>query len=340
MKKLSFLDKILYTLNSILATCLLLSYFLRYISPETIPVFVVLTVFIPVLIIINTAFIAFWLIRLKKQFFLSTFVLIIGYFFSTPFYKFFDENTPSDNDLKVMSYNVKSFDYFKQYDKNAEKNGFDFIRDIDPDVLVFQEFYKKKITKEPDVSFPYEYLKMISRNKTYGMAIYSKHKIINTGSLDLENTFNNIIFADILKNKDTIRVYSIHLESLGITQDIENFNEDNSEKLLKVATNSFKKQAEQTKKFVDHDKTWNGKKIVCGDFNNTSFSWVYNQISKNKQDAFVEAGKGFGKSFNYPFPMRIDFILTDKTANINQFKTFKDVYSDHFPILASINWDE
>ncbi|MCG1036917.1 endonuclease/exonuclease/phosphatase family protein [Polaribacter sargassicola] len=340
MKNLSFFDKIIYVINSLFATLLLFSYFLRYISPEAVPVFVVLSVFIPILIIINIIFVAYWVIRLKKQFLLSSSILAIGLLFSTPFFKFSGKNISTKGELKIMSYNVKSFDLFKQFDENAVKNGFDFIKEVDPDILVLQEFYEKKRTKEPDISFPHKYLKMISKNKTYGMAIYSKYKIINSGSLDFENTFNNIIFTDILKGKDTIRIYNIHLESLGITQDIEHFDEKKSNKLLRAATNSFKKQANQTKKFVEHDKTWKGKKIVCGDFNNTSFSWVYNQISKDKKDAFVEAGQGFGKSYNYPFPMRIDFILADKTASVNQFETFKDKYSDHFPITATLNWEE
>ncbi|WP_405604547.1 endonuclease/exonuclease/phosphatase family protein [Polaribacter sp. Asnod1-A03] len=340
MKKLSFFDKIIYVINSLLATLLLFSYFLRYISPKTVPVFVVFSVFVPILIIINIIFVVYWVIRLKRQFLLSTSILLIGLLFSTPFFKFYGKTDSNSKGLKIMSYNVKSFDLFKQYDKNETKNGFDFIREADPDILVLQEFYEKKKTKVPDISFPHKYLKLISKNKTYGLAIYSKYKIINSGSLDLENTLNNIIFVDILKDNDTIRVYNIHLESLGITQGIEHFDEKESNKLLKVAANSFKKQENQTKKFVEHDKTWNGKKIVCGDFNNTSFSWVYNQISEDKKDAFVEAGKGFGKSFNYPFPMRIDFILTDETATVTEFETFTDKYSDHFPILAKINWEE
>ncbi|MGB1283617.1 MAG: endonuclease/exonuclease/phosphatase family protein, partial [Polaribacter sp.] len=172
----------------------------------------------------------------------------------------------------------------------------------------------------------------------FGLAIYSKYKIINSGSLDLENSSNNIIFVDIVKQKDTIRVYNLHLESLKINPNKENFGQENSEKLLKRLENSFKKQAHQTKKFLAHEQQWKGKKIVCGDFNNTSYSWVYNQISKNKKDAFVEAGKGFGKTFNYWFPMRIDFIFMDETLKVNQFKTFSVEYSDHFPIQARINW--
>ncbi len=130
----------------------------------------------------------------------------------------------------------------------------------------------------------------------------------------------------------------MHLQSLELNTDKENFGQENSEKLISRLKEGFKKQATQTDTFLEHEKNWKGKKIIAGDFNNTSFSWVYNQISTNKKDAFIEAGIGFGKTYNYWFPMRIDFILTDNDAIINSFNTFNDKFSDHFPVEAKINW--
>ena len=66
---------------------------------------------------------------------------------------------------------------------------------------------------------------------------------------------------------------------------------------------------------------------------------MYQKLSKNKKDAFLEAGIGIGKSFRYIYPMRIDFILTDKNATVNQYKSFNDIkLSDHYPIMSRINW--
>jgi len=336
MKKLSFIDKFFYFINSLLAIILLFSYLLPFVSPNTIPIFAVLSLFVPVLVIINLIFVIYWLIKLKKQFFLSTTVLAIGWFFSPPFYKISDKNSSLNDDLKIMSFNVKSFDLFiHKTDTSSQTNGYDFISEKNPDVIAIQEFYQSKKIK---LSFPYSYIETRSVKSKYGMAIFSKFKIISSGSLNFKGTSNNIIYADIVKQKDTIRIYNIHLESLGIKPNEQNFGEENSEKLLKRVANSFKKQADQTKQFLAHEQQWKGKKIVCGDFNNTSYSWIYNQISRGKKDAFIEAGKGFGKSYEYIFPTRIDFILTDETAIVNQFKTFSIKYSDHFPIQAKINW--
>ena len=335
MKKLSFLDKLFYLINSILAVLLLLSYLLVYISPETLPVLAVISLFVPALIIINILFVIFWTIKLKKQVLLSLSILIVGHFISTPFYKLSDKNSAFTNDLKVMSFNIKLHGLINGKEENY-KSGYDFIKEQKPDVLVLQENY---INNRNYFSFTYKYNNHRLVNSAFGMTIYSNFPIINKGSLNIKSKGNNIIFADIVKNKDTIRIYNIHLESLRIQPNKENFGEKSSEKLLQRVESAFKKQATQVEIFLTHQKKWKGKTIVAGDFNNTAYSWAYKQISNNKKDAFIEAGKGFGKSYDYWFPMRIDFILTDNTASIQKFESFNQViYSDHFPILARIKW--
>lgn len=336
MKKLSLIDKLLFTINSIAAAALLLSYFSPYISPKAIPFLAIISLTVPFLIFINILFFLYWLIRLKKQIFLSGLILIVGWLFPSSFYEFSEKKVLLNDDIKVMSYNVRMFNHYKwSDDKELTQKAFDFIQKASSDILLLQEFYQS-----PDISFtyPYKYIKTRSKKNKFGLAIYSKYKIINSGSLDFENSANNIIYADLKIKDDTVRVYNIHLESLKINPNKENFGEENSEKLLSRLQSTFKKQADQAEQFLAHEEKWNGKKIIAGDFNNTAFSWIYKKIKKNKKDAFMEAGKGFGKSFDYPFPLRIDFIFTDNSINVNNFKTFDVAYSDHFPILARINW--
>ena len=159
---------------------------------------------------------------------------------------------------------------------------------------------------------------------------------MNSGSLDLENSANNIIFADILKEQDTIRIYNVHLESMRLNPDKENFGQKDSDKLIDRIKDAFQKQAYQAEKLLAHQSKWLGKSIVSGDFNNTAFSWVYNQIASGRQDAFEVAGKGTGRSFNYKYPLRIDFILPDENFTVNHYKTFDVPYSDHYPIFARL----
>ena len=65
---------------------------------------------------------------------------------------------------------------------------------------------------------------------------------------------------------------------------------------------------------------------------------MYHKLKEDKNDAFETAGKGFGKTFDYPFPTRIDFILTDEQIEVNNFKTYDVLYSDHYPIMARLQF--
>ncbi len=312
------------------------SYLLPFISPERLPILAILSLLVPFLIFANILFSGYWLLFFKRQFLLSASILILGWLTLTPIYKLFEKKTISKNSLSVMSYNVRLFNQYEWINDTEIPTKINaLIQENSPDIIVFQDYYS---LVNQDFKFKYKYINTKKQSNKNGLAIYSKYPIINSGSLNLKHTSNNIIFADILKEKDTIRVYNLHLQSLKLKTDKENFGQENSEKLLTILEDGFKKQVNQTTVFLEHEKKWKGKKIIAGDFNNTSFSWVYNQISKDKKDAFIEAGKGFGKTYNYWFPLRIDFILTDNAAEIHQFSSFTQKYSDHFPIMATINW--
>ena len=335
MVKYNFLNKIIVLVNSILAILLLLSYLLPYISPEKVPIFTIISLAVPVLLALNIFFIIYWIIKLKKYFTISLISIILGIGYISNIYKFSEKKIFLNDDLKVMSYNVRLFNHYKwSTDSTIVKKISSFIAEKEPDVLSIQEYYD---AENLQLKYPYQFIKTKSNFNKFGLAIFSKFNIINSGSLDLKESANNIIYTDILKDKDTIRVYNIHLESLKMNTSQENFGTKNSDKLLEQMEASFQKQAKQVELFLQHEKKWDGKKILCGDFNNTAFSWVYRELSNEKKDAFKEAGKGLGKTFNYWYPLRIDFILTDANFDINNFKTFDIPYSDHYPILARLN---
>ena len=104
------------------------------------------------------------------------------------------------------------------------------INKQNPDVLLIQEYYKNDSIQ---LNYPYKYVKAKNEKDKSGLAIFSKYPILNNGSLDFKNTSNNVIYSDILYKRDTIRFYNIHLQSLQINPDEENFGQKDSEMLLK-----------------------------------------------------------------------------------------------------------
>jgi endonuclease/exonuclease/phosphatase family metal-dependent hydrolase len=337
MKKVSLLDKLIVIVNSIVATTLFISFLSYYISPNTISLISFFSLSIPILIIVNLLFVVYWVLKLKKQFLISTLILLIGFQYITKLYSIEEKKVLLSSDVKVMSYNVRMFNIYNWIDEeHINQKIYDFINTKEPDILCLQEF-------DPSATigfkYPYQYIKVSKKNKRFGHAIFSKYKILNSGSLNFLNSSNNAIFVDILRDKDTIRVYNVHLESLSLNPKEGYFKQENSEKLKKRVENAFKKQANQTSLIIKHQEKTTFKSIICGDFNNTAFSWVYHKLKTGKNDAFEVAGKGFGKTFDFPFPLRIDFILTDERIEVNNFKTFEVNYSDHYPIMARLNFN-
>ena len=338
MSKLSLIDKLLYFINTILVAVLLVSYSLSLVPPKTFASPSVLSLGVPFLILINVLFFLYWLIKLKKHFITSLFALVIGYISFGSLYKFSaSKNIDHSNNITVMNYNVRLFNLYHWLPSvGVDKKIAKFITKQSPDVLSMQEYTPNKQMDLP--LYKYKYEKLSGKTVKTGQAIFSKFPIINKGSIQFKETNNNAIFIDIARQKDTIRVYNIHLESLRVDPNLEHLTEDNSEKLFNNIGLAFKKQQSQTELFLKHKKQCPYKMIICGDFNNTAFSYVYRKIKGDLNDAFKAAGNGFGRTYDFKFfPIRIDFILADKRFAVNKFKTFDKHYSDHYPIMSALS---
>ncbi|MFV0539733.1 MAG: endonuclease/exonuclease/phosphatase family protein [Aestuariibaculum sp.] len=235
-----------------------------------------------------------------------------------------------------MNYNVRLFNLYKWIPEDGvETQIVDFIKTEAPDILSLQEYHPHS---NVDLSFfKYKYEHVTGKKVKYGQAIFSQYPIVNSGSVAFPNTPNNAIFIDVLKENDTIRIYNVHLESLRIDPRIESLKAEDSERLLKRIGETFKMQQEQTELFLKHKEACNHKMIICGDFNNTAFSYVYRHIKGRLNDTFEKAGSGFGRTYSFRFfPIRIDFIFSDKAFFVHGFKTYNQHFSDHYPTMATL----
>ncbi len=336
MKKLKTIDKCINFFNVLMAVTLLFSYVLPFVPPQQFAFLSVLSLGVPLLILINIAFVLYWLVKRQKQMLLSLIVLCIGYNYMFSLYKLTESNKAIKTaDLSIMSYNVRLFNLYNWIENTNFNSDFNtFITDKNPDIIAFQEFHP--LDKIDLSAYQFNYKLLQGRKAKYGQAIYSKYPIINSGSIKFKNTTNNAIFSDIVVKKDTIRVYNLHLQSLHISPDVT-LNVEKSNALVEHIGEVFEKQQTQVEMFLAHKQQSPYKSIVCGDFNNTPYSYIYNTITKKLNDAFEIAGSGFGRTFDFKyFPTRIDYILTDKAFGVNFFEVFDKHLSDHYPIMAGV----
>ncbi|NJB72268.1 endonuclease/exonuclease/phosphatase family metal-dependent hydrolase [Saonia flava] len=334
MKQLTFLDKLVYILNILVAFLFFISFFGPYISARTFPFLSVLNLAVPILVLANFVFFAYWIIRWKRKWILSGILLLMGFLFMDSFYKYsIKENF--DDGLKVMSFNVRDFNKFNWLDDpNLGNEIIKFIKKENPDILCFQEhsriWYKKL------KMYPYRAETPYSTGQSV-QSIFSKYPIVNKGSLNFQSTLNNGIFSDIVIENDTIRVYNLHLQSFKITPSVKAVTTEPSDKLYRRLTKSFSMQQDQADLFQEHLGKNPHKKIVCGDFNNNQYSNVYHSIKGDMEDTFLKKGKGFGRTYDFMgYPLRIDFILADKNFEVLSHKNYDVRLSDHYPVMSTL----
>ena len=244
-----------------------------------------------------------------------------------------------------MSYNVRLFNVFKWLDRDDIPDVIlEFINTQNPDILCIQEF-----SNSADIDlkvYPYKFVLMEGKQIKTGQAIFSKFPIIEHGNIAFPNSNNNVVYADIKKGKDIIRVYNMHLQSIKISPDVNEISENidvmdqqKSKFLFIRISKAFKQQQEQATIFKEHEKNCEYPIIICGDMNNSAFSYVYRNIKGKLKDSFEEAGVGFGATYKFKYyPARIDYIFADETMEVKQFESFPEFQnSDHFPIMAKLS---
>lgn len=337
MAKLKTFEKLMFFINSLVAFFLLLSYILPHLPPKQFAFISVLSLGVPFLIIANLLFFIYWLLKVKKQLLLSLIILLIGYNYLFSLYKFSSSKNINDKqNISVMNYNVRLFNLFNWIeDKETNRHILKFVIEQQPDILCIQEYRPDQDFKINDY---YEYKELRGNKIKNGQAIFSKFAIINSGTIGFEDTSNNAIYVDVIKEQDTIRVYNLHLQSTGIDYRVEKLAQEESGNLLNRMSRTFKMQQSQAEKFLAHKNKCDYPVIISGDLNNTAYSYVYRKIKgEDLKDTFVVAGNGFGRTFDFKFfPIRIDFVMADQHFQVNGFKTYDVKYSDHYPVMAKV----
>jgi endonuclease/exonuclease/phosphatase family metal-dependent hydrolase len=360
------IKKILHHINTILTATIIFgllgSAATAYISPKYLHVLAFSGFLFPFFWVLNLAFVTVNLIR-KNWISLAIGLLagVITFGHVTDLYQItFSSNSPSKTKttIQIMSFNTRMFDVYKWTgNANTSEEVLDFIRQQNPDVVCFQEFFtdsrNPKYAEHHIIArlnqFQYRHIEynVIGKNgKKFGQATFSKYPIVLGKPLLFKNSSNFSIQTDIQVNDKTIRIFNNHLESVKLTTrhyqflDSLTFKPEKSAGIIEIGSKlktSLNQRAYQAETIALHIKNSPYPVIVCGDFNDTPVSYVYHTMRGELKDCFDEAGTGFGGTYNGKLPsFRIDFIFHDQSFTATKFRTFNVNFSDHFPLMASI----
>ena len=261
-----------------------------------------------------------------------------------------NNDNKTEEGIHIMSYNVRLFNKWGWIkEKNIDRKIIEFVNNKKVDIFCIQEYYNP--SSDLNLNFKYSHIGLQKNSDNWHMAIYSNYPQINknTVNIDGERMNNTCIFSDILIDKDTIRIYNIHLASnffqrrdFEFITSLELEQEKIKNGILGITKRlriSFKNRGKEVDQIKEHMLNSPHPIIICGDFNDTPVSYAYRELIKNKKDAFIESGNGIGATFTKIPSLRIDYIFYDEKFNSSQFNTHQEEFSDHRAISCKIKLD-
>lgn len=353
------LKRLFIIINWICALLLFSATLAGSVNPHTFIGFSFLSYIYFPLLLINVAFVICWLCMGSKQFLISAIAIVLRWGLVTSFFQVGGkDNAPTDNvrDLRVMSFNMHHF-YGPYYVDNTEEimnqeeraHAFlSLLREMQPDVMCLQEFLPYTNGHEVDVrdslkEMGYRYYAAAAPQYGHSASIlWSRYPIVSTQLIDTTCK----VRADVALGGDTLRIFSVHLNSYKLT------NDDHQELEQITRGEGDKESSRQVlrkfrKTILAHADEWDVLSpliqespypvIVAGDFNDTPASYIYRRISSTLKDCYREHGKGFGTTYHGKFPaFRIDYIFHDEQLNSLSYKRIISDISDHYMIVADL----
>ena len=330
--KAPYVKKVSRFLWGFLVIGTLLSYASVWVSPLTFQWSGFVSLLIPVFLIINFILLLLQLFIRPKRALVPLLLVLIGFRFITASIAVGSSN--SEEGLKVLNYNINRVNIAANQNLGMEM--VDWLANVEADVKCFQEFLNRPLLVNAlSKELRYSYIDGYAGS----YAIFSKYPIVNSGKLYEDKRKNNILFADLVVNRDTIRVYNVHLQSMAINVD-DVVDSERLKERYQVVGRKFGEgsvtRARQVKELIAHASNSSYPTILTGDFNDIPYSFNYMQLAAAFDNAFEHGGRGFGFTYNGKLPfLRIDNQFFSEGIAVNKFETLSDIkYSDHHPVLG------
>ena len=301
---------------------------------------------LPLLIIANLLLLVYWLVRRRWLYALIPVITVaccIPYIGTIYQFSFSHDDAEEQNGLKIASYNVAMF--------NRETSGFlaqDILAEMrrqKVDVLCMQEYNDISGDKKNSDSYK-EYFPYMAVGRD-DMVIYSRFPITGSKAILFEDTNNSAMWADVEIKGHDFRIFNVHLQSTGINRTLhqadklmkQNLEISNNRLLSTIYGNYMLGMMFRTGQAVtvaNEKRNSHHPVILCGDFNDVPYSYVYNTMLGDMVDGFKECGSGWMYTFRGKKAVRIDYIFHDqKIKGLSYYKSDL-TYSDHYPVFMKI----
>ncbi|MEP6362863.1 MAG: endonuclease/exonuclease/phosphatase family protein, partial [Balneola sp.] len=167
-------------------------------------------------------------------------------------------------------------------------------------------------------TFPFKLTEI--REDNFGLVVLSKVELIDPEKIILSNSGVPSFYFKINMNGKETHLIATH-------------------PLPPIGTDYFDYRNEQFTNLNKLVKTLNGRTVLIGDLNTTSFSPNFNRITDGTNLRDSRLGFGLQPSWNAQIPfisVAIDHVLVSKEIKVTDRRISADIGSDHFPVIIKI----
>lgn len=180
------------------------------------------------------------------------------------------------------------------------------------------------------------------------VALFSRYPIKKMKPFLFEDSGQAGMYVDIDVNGEKIRVFNVHLETTGIngtmyqagSLEAQGYDVSKNRVLSAIYGNyslGMLFRASQANIIANEIRSSEIPCIVCGDFNDVPYSYVYKTMLGNLVDGFKECGSGgYMGTYRGKKNVRIDYIFHSERYQGLEYHKTELTYSDHYPVFMKI----
>ena len=326
---------------------------MTYVPPEMAPRLSLVTHAFPVFLLLNVAFVVFWLIfKVSRTWLPVAGIALVGGFVRD----YCPVNIPSPapaNSLKVLSYNTQNLGGTAADTPEGDNLVVAYLAESNADIICLQESHgetRQKQLRKTMEGLGYE----VADRK--GQFLCTRLHIVSCDSISFPTRSNGGMRALLTDGSDTILLINNHFESNHLTPEVKSEYKhavrehpkdsmlQELQPMLSLLAKAAPMRSAQTDTIMAMVREWLPRPVIlCGDFNDTPVSYTHRKLTSMLTSAFTQSSSGLGITYHDKgFPVRIDHILFSGD-HFRSFDTHVDrsvTFSDHFPVITFLTKDK
>lgn len=328
------------------------------VSPVAHPYLASLGLFFPAALLLNLAFVAFWVFFKWRMVAIPVTGYLLAYFPLRTYIPFNVRQEPTTDCVKLVSFNVCNFTGVAEGTTRTDDVIYEYLAGCEADIICLQEADRhSRAHARLDSLYGHSQLTQVGGHQANTLAIYSHYPILRTEPIDYASGGNGSLAHYLRVGRDTVVVVNNHFESTHLTLgERERYKEmlkgevgrdtaraESRRLLARLAESAALRapQADSVHAYLERVRRRHPV-VVCGDFNDNPISYTRRTVAKGLTDCYVAAGRGLGVSYNQKgFLVRIDNVMCSEAFLPVKCLVDDDVRgSDHYPIVCWLKKSE